>query len=1196
MTVDDDSNIILVIGGFSSKQGFSNKMILEYNLSNKRWKTLIPIKKEDTGTLLGIYGHSTVYHAQTQSFYVYGGITYSIDNGISKSNQIYKFHYPTKIWSPVSIYSSQALPQHYDSMLSSSRKSKPPKSIFHSAVTFDKYMVIVGGKQEQQIQTLNSEDRVDKQGDDEGVIPAISLYIYRCNLWINIYNEHSFVEMLGNEIDMPIAGGAGISQDGIIYIMGGLSQLYGIPLSTLVRLNLPKDACGLYSSNQNGEMCKTTLGCAHCSVFDGTGNNSTFCYSNNLEKPRSCKILETGQVSLSDGVSCEGVDHTKTLETYDCNEFKSCEECLPTGPREESERKEIQMHNSCIWCPECETGNGKCIHKKNKKDLERCSPRVHDPFCNSNVGRMIEVHSKCPKSACQSYFTCNACLSVLESVTDGNIDTDSKKRSERNNQNRYNSRNPRMTKDNEARDGDINTEEYKRQKPLEPISRCDWKKVGKGWRCMENEPWPDKEQSRSKDNVTTMTLKTAPAKLELCPLKCFEYKECKSCLSSFGGGDGHWTECYWSIELRLCLSPPHIPLRCLGGVCGTLFSTEGKYSNNMNRSEIAENICPKPCSSFTQCKSCLENTRCGWCSLSKTNGGGKCIDGTIEGPINKNQCEHSETNKEENEVNPPTQQDHSSKKIKNSGINSYRQKIIDESSWHYNICPPENECLNGHHNCDIEAEVCIDEEHGFTCNCSAGYERSFEGNIPKKCSPVCNPKCDRGKCVAPNKCDCDFSYVGLTCNISCNCNGHSDCAGPDPAGLNRCLECRNNTMGARCEFCRPFFVGDPRNGSKCVSCSDYCNGHSDFCFDPSLLNSTSLSVPPVPTLSIRSSGSNSTGAGKLTRNVMVNSDVEDLQEAALLTMAASISVEGENGARILDLEDRVLNIMISYANTSHGPRDEGAVCVNCDGDTTGLKCDRCASGHYRKSGDKRKPCKPCDCNGHGEICNAKTGESCLCQNNTISDIDHCRRRRNKHGKEGDHPFLPPDLFTSSSKSSDSSCQRYQCSKCKEYYVGSPTDSHQCYRQMTVDTDYCLDPKTQSKCYAGGLPAPLEHGQTVYFAVLPKFMNVDIRVVVDVTEGNVDVFFSPEPQMFIVNTNKKTWEHEVYLDPQFSYHVSKDGLSHMVYQGNYDNLWHHDYYDTDPLFKLIKEKEKSKTLNQRKVNKIVEMAKISVNTI
>ena len=33
------------------------------------------------------------------------------------------------------------------------------------------------------------------------------------------------------------------------------------------------------------------------------------------------------------------------------------------------------------------------------------------------------------------------------------------------------------------------------------------------------------------------------------------------------------------------------------------------------------------------------------------------------------------------------------------------------------------------------------------------------------------------------------------------------------------------------------------------------------------------------------------------------------------------------------------------------------------------------------------------------------------------------------------------------------------------------------------------------------------------------MNVDIRIAVDVTEGNVDVFFAPASQMFIVKTNK-----------------------------------------------------------------------------
>ena len=32
----------------------------------------------------------------------------------------------------------------------------------------------------------------------------------------------------------------------------------------------------------------------------------------------------------------------------------------------------------------------------------------------------------------------------------------------------------------------------------------------------------------------------------------------------------------------------------------------------------------------------------------------------------------------------------------------------------------------------------------------------------------------------------------------------------------------------------------------------------------------------------------------------------------------------------------------------------------------------------------------------------------------------------------------------------------QCVKCRDNYRGRPTDGHQCYRQMQVDLDYCLD--------------------------------------------------------------------------------------------------------------------------------------------
>jgi len=99
-----------------------------------------------------------------------------------------------------------------------------------------------------------------------------------------------------------------------------------------------------------------------------------------------------------------------------------------------------------------------------------------------------------------------------------------------------------------------------------------------------------------------------------------------------------------------------------------------------------------------------------------------------------------------------------------------------------------------------------------------------------------------------------------------------------------------------------------------------------------------------------------------------------------------------------------------------------------------------------------------------------TGGDCQCQNNTISESDQCGRR--KTGQ---------DVGT---------CHQYQCTKCKEYYIGSPEKQHQCYRQMTVDTEYCFDPVTQSECNRS--PRPLPNGDTVFFAVLPKFMNVDIR--------------------------------------------------------------------------------------------------------
>lgn len=101
----------------------------------------------------------------------------------------------------------------------------------------------------------------------------------------------------------------------------------------------------------------------------------------------------------------------------------------------------------------------------------------------------------------------------------------------------------------------------------------------------------------------------------------------------------------------------------------------------------------------------------------------------------------------------------------------------------------------------------------------------------KTCVPMCTQGCVRGTCIEPNVCHCDFGYVGSNCSIQCQCNGHSDCAGPDK--LDQCLECHNNTMGRQCDKCKPLYVGNPADNGQCVPCFEYCNGHTRICINES---------------------------------------------------------------------------------------------------------------------------------------------------------------------------------------------------------------------------------------------------------------------------------------------------------------------------------------------------------------------------
>ncbi|XP_078593005.1 multiple epidermal growth factor-like domains protein 8 [Branchiostoma floridae x Branchiostoma japonicum] len=521
--------------------------------------------------------------------------------------------------------------------------------------------------------------------------------------------------------------------------------------------------------------------------------------------------------------------------------------------------------------------------------------------------------------------------------------------------------------------------------------------------------------SRNLLGVSPYEVESAPP-ME-CPTPCHEYTTCADCLES-KGADGGWQECVWSDSLGQCMSPSYMPMRCTNGICGRVI-------------QHSSDSCNKACISNTQCSTCLAHLQCGWCAVDSLNGEGFCMAGGLNGPINDGICLL-------NNITLPTV-DVIPEDVRNLSISIGRQA---SGTWAFRQCPPENECLNGHFHCE-ENEQCIDTPLSYTCECKNGYEKK-DG----MCKPQCRQGCVNGTCTLPDVCECYFGYVGDNCSVSCQCNGHSNCANATHTDV--CLECVNNTQGRQCEECKPFFVGNARNNGTCIPCEEYCHYNSHVCVSRYML-------PLMEDYPQLFSGRNRTQTSEL---VVKGSDMDD------------------------------------------------AVCVNCQNFSDGERCENCLVGYFPQEHNDRSVCTKCHCNGHGSICD-QDGTKCDCHNNTETK---CTKNEE--------------------------CWRQQCAQCKkEIYLGTPVDGAQCYRQMSVDQNFCLDPETQTDCDFH--PGPLHQYRSVFFAVQPKYTNVDIRLTIDVTQGMLDVYMSYDEQTFVVDVNKTTGAHIVVINQ--SYRERSQGL-------------------------------------------------------
>ena len=89
-------------------------------------------------------------------------------------------------------------------------------------------------------------------------------------------------------------------------------------------------------------------------------------------------------------------------------------------------------------------------------------------------------------------------------------------------------------------------------------------------------------------------------------------------------------------------------------------------------------------------------------------------------------------------------------------------------------------------------------------------------------------------------------------------------------------------------------------------------------------------------------------------------------------------------------------------------------------------------------------------------------------------------------------------------------------------MGLPEENRQCYKKVTVMQEFIVGATYEDK------PELLPPERAIFFAVYPKFTNVDIRMTIDVFQGEMDVYVSSSNRAIAVYVNKTTGSHIVKI--------------------------------------------------------------------
>ncbi|CAM4948074.1 unnamed protein product [Rotaria socialis] len=209
------------------------------------------------------------------------------------------------------------------------------------------------------------------------------------------------------------------------------------------------------------------------------------------------------------------------------------------------------------------------------------------------------------------------------------------------------------------------------------------------------------------------------------------------------------------------------------------------------------------------------------------------------------------------------------------------------------------------------------------------------------------------------------------------------------------------------------------------------------------------------------------------------------------------------------------------------------VCLFCGNSTRGLRCEYCRQrpngkqlSHLIELKTPSTICFECSCFGQTYDCRTNITNGCKCLSHLLDpnlvdlNLYQCLLNR-----------------TTVNNHEQSQCRsriHQQCSICKRGYNGVTSErGHRCYKALLTDTIQCFDYGNSVKsCLNGNEIIRSEDNRTISFEITPSYRNLNIRVLIGIENGYVDVICSIRNANFIVKDNHHVYfEHQSLIDTE-----------------------------------------------------------------